>query len=61
MKLDTNGLLINITYKDIADMWIHESFTRYSENLYLDYHFGKEASSEYVIGTQDIAYLIKIQ
>ena len=40
----------NITYKDIADMWIHESFTSYSENLYLDYYFGKQASSEYVIG-----------
>ena len=42
----------NITYKDIADMWIHESFTTYSENLFLDYHYGKEASSEYVIGTR---------
>ena len=42
----------NITYKDIADMWIHESFTTYSENLYLDYHYGKEAASEYVIGTR---------
>lgn len=42
----------NITNKDIADMWIHESFTAYSESLYLDYHFGKEASTEYVIGTR---------
>jgi aminopeptidase N len=42
----------NITYKDIADMWIHEGFTTYSENLYLDYYYGKEASSEYVIGTR---------
>ena len=42
----------NITYKDIADMWIHESFTAYSENLYVDYYFGKEASAEYVIGTR---------
>ena len=42
----------NITYKDIADMWIHESFTTYSENLFLDYHYGEEASSEYVIGTR---------
>ncbi|NNF19740.1 MAG: M1 family metallopeptidase [Flavobacteriaceae bacterium] len=42
----------NITYKDIADMWIHESFTAYSENLYLDYHFGKEAAAEYVVGTR---------
>ncbi len=42
----------SITYKDIADMWIHEGFTAYSENLYLDYHFGKEASADYVIGTR---------
>ncbi len=42
----------NITHVDMADMWIHESFTSYSENLYLDYHFGKEASAEYVIGTR---------
>ena len=42
----------SITYKDIADMWIHESFTAYSENLYLDYHYGTEASNEYVIGTR---------
>lgn len=42
----------NITYKDMADMWIHESFTSYSENLYVDYYFGKEASAEYVIGTR---------
>ncbi|MEO9893150.1 M1 family metallopeptidase [Aurantibacter sp.] len=40
----------NITYKDIADMWIHESFTTYSENIYVDYHFGKKAAEEYVIG-----------
>ncbi len=42
----------NITYKDAADMWIHEGFTAYSENLYLNYHFSKEASAAYVIGTR---------
>ena len=42
----------NITYRDIADMWVHEGFTCYSENLYVDYFFGKEASAEYVIGTR---------
>ena len=42
----------NITYIDIADMWVHEGFTCYSENLYVDYHFGKEASADYVIGTR---------
>ena len=40
----------NITDIDIADMWIHESFTNYSESLFLDYYYGKKASSEYVIG-----------
>ena len=42
----------NITYKDVADMWVHEGFTCYSENLYVDYFFGKDASAEYVIGTR---------
>jgi aminopeptidase N len=40
----------NITYKDVADMWIHEGFTAYSENLFLEYHLGEKAASEYVIG-----------
>lgn len=40
----------NITYKDIADMWIHESFTNYSESLFLEYYFGKEAGYTYVRG-----------
>ena len=40
----------NITYTDIADMWVHEGFTSYSENLFLDYHYGTTAAEEYVIG-----------
>jgi aminopeptidase N len=40
----------NITYKDIADMWIHESFTNYSESLFVEYYYGKEAGYEYVRG-----------
>ncbi|MEP2445897.1 MAG: M1 family metallopeptidase [Balneola sp.] len=42
----------NITYKDVADMWIHESFTNYSESLFLEYHYGEKAGNEYVIGTR---------
>ncbi|MGB5821745.1 MAG: M1 family metallopeptidase [Saonia sp.] len=42
----------NITYTDIADMWVHEGFTAYSENLFLDYHYGTEAAAAYVIGTR---------
>ncbi|MBK7883388.1 MAG: M1 family metallopeptidase [Chitinophagaceae bacterium] len=40
----------NITTKDIADMWVHEGFTDYSETLFTEYYYGKEAASEYVIG-----------
>ncbi len=40
----------NITHRDMADMWIHEGFTNYSESIFLDYHFGKEAGQEYVRG-----------
>ncbi|MFV1968208.1 MAG: M1 family metallopeptidase [Pirellulaceae bacterium] len=40
----------NITYRDIADMWVHESFTTYAENLFIDYHYGTKAATEYVIG-----------
>lgn len=42
----------NITYKDIADMWIHEAFAAYSETLYTDYYFGAEAGNEYNYGTR---------
>lgn len=44
----------NITYKDAADMWIHESFTNYAENLYTEFYFGKSAGADYVIGTRDL-------
>ena len=40
----------NITYKDAADMWVHEGFTCYSESLFLDYHYGTEAANAYVQG-----------
>jgi len=42
----------NVTYKDIADMWIHESFTNYSESLFVEYYYGKDAGAEYVRGTR---------
>ena len=42
----------SITYEDLADMWVHESFGNYAENLYVEYYFGKEAGSEYVLGTR---------
>ncbi|MDC6406088.1 MULTISPECIES: M1 family metallopeptidase [Maribacter] len=40
----------NITYKDIADMWVHEGFTMYSESLFIEYYYGKEAAAEYLLG-----------
>src|SRR5690606_25341045 len=43
----------HITCKDIADMWIHESFTTYSECLFTEYWYGKQAGSEYLIGIRN--------
>lgn len=44
----------NISAKDVADNWIHESFTAYAENLYVEYLHGKKAGAEYVIGTRKL-------
>lgn len=40
----------NITAKDIADMWIQEAFTTYSEVLFIESTQGKEAANKYVQG-----------
>ncbi len=40
----------NISMKDAADMWIHEGFTMYSEPLFTEFHFGKKAADDYVVG-----------
>lgn len=40
----------NITDKDLADMWIHESFTCYSESLFVEDNWGKKAGQEYNYG-----------
>lgn len=43
----------HITTRDIADMWVHEGFTTYSEALFVECQQGKEAGAEYVIGQRD--------
>ena len=40
----------NITSKDLADMWIHESFANYAEALFTEFYYGKKAADEYVQG-----------
>lgn len=40
----------NVTTKDIADMWVHEGFTCYSETLYTTCQSGVEAGNEYNYG-----------
>ena len=44
----------NITTTQIADMWVHEGFTNYSETLFTEYYYGKEAGSDYCIGTRKL-------
>ena len=42
----------NITTKDLADMWVHESFGNYSESLFVESMYGKQAGNEYNAGTR---------
>jgi aminopeptidase N len=44
----------SITANDIADMWIHEGFTNYSETVFTTFHHGKEAGDSYVQGTRKL-------
>ena len=40
----------NITTNDIADMWVHEGFTDYTETLMTEYYYGIEAGNDYNYG-----------
>ena len=44
----------NITTNDLADMWVHEGFTNYSETIFTTYHHGREAGNAYVQGTRKL-------
>jgi aminopeptidase N len=38
----------SVTAKDIADMWIHESFGAYAEALYVECNWGHKAALDYI-------------
>ncbi|MGV3696256.1 M1 family metallopeptidase [Flavobacterium sp.] len=40
----------SVTSKDIADMWIHEGFTTYSEAIFVECQYGYEKGQKYVNG-----------
>lgn len=40
----------SITSKDIADMWIHEGFTTYSETVFVECRFGYDEAMKYISG-----------
>lgn len=42
----------NISTNDIADMWVHEGFTMYSEVLFVECQYGKEAGDAYCQGVR---------
>jgi len=43
----------NLTTADVADMWVHEGFTNYTENIFVECLYGTQAGAEYVIGLRD--------
>ena len=60
----------NVSCTDNAELWLHESFARYAEALYIEDHYGYDASQQYlnqmkktvanknpVIGPGDINYI----
>ena len=40
----------SVTSKDVADMWIHESFGAYAEALYVEHLYGYEEALKYING-----------
>ena len=42
----------NITTKDMADMWVHESFANYAEGIYTECQSGKQAGADYIVGNR---------
>ena len=44
----------SITTEDIADMWVHEAFTTYSEVMYVENLHGLNAANEYVQGLKPL-------
>lgn len=43
----------SITSKDIADMWIHEGFTMYSEIVYIECQYGYDKAMQYAYGLRN--------
>ncbi|PKG43143.1 M1 family metallopeptidase [Psychroflexus sp. MES1-P1E] len=44
----------SVSAADIADMWIHESFTAYAESVFVECEFGKKEAIRYLYGLRDI-------
>jgi aminopeptidase N len=40
----------SITSKDVADMWIHEGFTCYTESVFVECEYGYEKAQQYING-----------
>jgi len=44
----------SVSAADIADMWIHESFTAYAESVFVECEFGKKEAIRYLYGLRGI-------
>ena len=40
----------SVSVKDVADLWIHEGFTSYTEAIFVECEYGKEAALDYIHG-----------
>ena len=44
----------SISVKDIADLWIHEGFTTYTEAIFVECEYGKDAALDYIYGQRQL-------
>lgn len=44
----------SVSAADIADMWIHESFTAYSEAVFVECEYGKKEAISYLYGLRNV-------
>jgi aminopeptidase N len=43
----------SVSVKDVADLWIHEGFTSYTEAIFVECEYGKEAALDYIYGLRN--------
>jgi len=44
----------SVSVQDVADLWIHEGFTTYTEAIFVECEYGKDAALDYIFGQRNM-------